>query len=63
MFGRGKTQKSANDRFVMAMGMKAGNLSAPKVKKKAPVTSGKPYVGPGAKGRQRLGAAGKITVD
>lgn len=29
MFGRGKTQKSENDKYVMAMGKKAGNLKGP----------------------------------
>lgn len=34
MFGKGKTRKSANDSYVMSMGVKAGNLK--QVTKKAP---------------------------
>ena len=32
MFGKGKTRKTENDKFVLAMGRKAGNLKAPKPK-------------------------------
>ena len=30
MFGKGKTQKSQNDQYIMMMGKKAGNLKGPK---------------------------------
>ena len=41
MFGKGKTQKSENDKFVMAMGRKAANLKAPRTHKKPMPKKGK----------------------
>ena len=41
MFGKGKTQKSENDKFVMAMGRKAGNLKSRSPHKPVPHKRGK----------------------
>jgi hypothetical protein len=46
---KGKTRQSASDRYVMAMGRKVGNLSAPKTaaKKAAPAAMAKSMKGKG----------------
>lgn len=62
MFGRGKTGMTENQKFIMAKGRQVGNLTSAS---KAAAKSGKlptPVVGPGAKGRQNLGALGKVSV-
>lgn len=43
MFGKGKTQKSENDKFIMARGKQVGNLKSAKPKPKAPPKKGKGY--------------------
>lgn len=61
MFGRGKTQMSENNKFIMAKGRQAGNLKAP-AKKAQSMKLPEAVSGPGTKPRQRAGSLGKITV-
>lgn len=60
MFGRGKTQMSENDKFVMAKGRQVGNLKAhSKAEKsmKMPAPADMKH-----SGRDHMGAMGKVTV-
>jgi len=59
MFGKGKTQMSVNDRFIMDAGRKAGNLKQPPAAAKAKSATGPVVAKMGVKGRNNLGAIGK----